>query len=149
MKAIQKGFTLIELMIVVAIIGILAAIALPMYQDYITKSQVTRVYSEMKNAQRLADVELFDGRKPSLDPNDKDQGYIGVQANSSNLGTLASTITAAGAGALTFTFGTNANSGLTGATMVLTRTADGEWKCTGKKSAGFKNKFVPAGCTYS
>ena len=147
MKAMQKGFTLIELMIVVAIIGILAAIALPMYQDYITKSQVTRVYSEMKNAQRLADVELFEGRTPSLTAGQP--GYIGVQANSSNLGTLASTITAAGAGALTFTFGTNANSGLTGATMVLTRTADGEWKCTGKKSAGFKNKFVPAGCTYS
>lgn len=66
MKTMQKGFTLIELMIVIAIIGILAAIALPMYQDYITKSQVTRAYSELKNAVRLADVELFEGRTPSL-----------------------------------------------------------------------------------
>ena len=59
---IQKGFTLIELMIVVAIIGILAAIAIPQYQNYIAKSQVSRVVAETGSLKTAYETCLNDGQ---------------------------------------------------------------------------------------
>ena len=58
MKSVQKGFTLIELMIVVAIIGILAAIAIPAYQDYIARSQAAEAFTMMDGAKTLVQTNL-------------------------------------------------------------------------------------------
>src|SRR5690554_6822123 len=64
MKAqMQKGFTLIELMIVVAIIGILAAIAIPQYQDYTARSQMTRVFGEISALKTAAEAAILQGQE--------------------------------------------------------------------------------------
>ena len=160
MKAIQKGFTLIELMIVVAIIGILAAIALPMYQDYISESQVTRVTGELAARKTIVDAALFKGRKLSLastvtaTDTDALSLYKGVSTTDpvSNLVsgyTMANFGTPTPNGNLVATLGGSANSGIAKTTVTYARDAQGNWTCTVGKTgvAAWKDKFLPSGCT--
>ncbi len=145
MKKVQQGFTLIELMIVVAIIGILAAIAIPAYQDYIARSQVTRVVGELSALKTATEELLMRGQTPATAA---DLGY-----NTSNLLTAAPTVTFAtdGSGSIVGTLGTNASAAVAGATVTIARNAAGTWTCTvdGSGAGSWKASYVPAGCTNS
>ena len=92
-KAMQKGFTLIELMIVVAIIGILAAIAIPAYQDYTARSQVSEGLSLAGGMRTFIEEEFQTrGRLPEADDRDEGDGYEAGQyvdrVSTSDAGTI-------------------------------------------------------------
>jgi type IV pilus assembly protein PilA len=126
-KTIQKGFTLIELMIVVAIIGILAAIAIPAYQDYTIRSQVTEGLNLAAPAKAsVADVYANRGVFPA---NNTEAG-IGQPAEIT--GKYVVSVTVAN-GVITVAYGKQANSNITGETLILTpgtsTNGDVAWIC--------------------
>lgn len=169
MKAVQKGFTLIELMIVVAIIGILAAIALPLYQDYVARSQVSRVMGETGALKTAFEQCILNGNTTTMNSNaaaaqavaagdcvlgatasslldtttGAAQGY-GVAAPA-GAGYAQVTFVAAGPSTIVGTFGNGAAAPLTIAgsnTLTWSRSAEGTWTC----ATTVPTNFRPRGC---
>ena len=133
MTKLQKGFTLIELMIVVAIIGILAAIAIPAYQDYTIRAQVTEGMN-LAAAAKAAVAETFLNRgKAPLD-----RTTAGMSANATDTVGKYVTQVEVTNGIISITYGNEANQAINTATLRLVPyiSADNSvsWRCGGAKA---------------
>ena len=143
MNTAQKGFTLIELMIVIAIIGILAAIAIPAYQDYIARSQMTEALN-LSAGQKTAVAETYGqtGQWTGIS-----SGSNGIPAANTITGKYVSGVAVAD-GKITATMETagKVSKGITGKKLVLSptdSTGSVKWDCS---SPDIEQKFLPKSC---
>ena len=147
MKAIEKGFTLIELMIVVAIIGILAAVAIPAYQDYIARAQVSEAVSLLGSGKTpMAEYFASQGAWPTS-ASDVMGNTAGKYTAGISIG--GSSTTAPGAITLIATMASSAvNANIVSQQLALNSTDGGKtWTCsTSAATTSLSSKYVPANC---
>lgn len=141
MQKISRGFTLIELMIVVAIVGILAAISIPLYRDYTTRTRVTEGI-HMAAAAKIAVAEFAFQNNSFPSSN----AAAGISNNYST--TYISTITVSGSGLVSIAY--TAASGVTAGDVIqfvptLTAAGSIDWSCNGAGTT-MNDRYLPAEC---
>ncbi|EKO3588736.1 pilin [Vibrio metschnikovii] len=124
----QQGFTLIELMIVVAIIGVLAAIAVPQYQNYVAKSEASSALATITGIRTNVETHVLG---EGAFPKEEELSAVGItNGGETALGKISLKESDKGAGKIIFTFNpTGVSPKITNQTLTLERTDEGYWKC--------------------
>lgn len=140
----QQGFTLIELMIVVAVIGVLAAIAIPQYQKYVAKAEVAAALASMAGVK--TNVEAYTVEY-GVFPAASQSSALGVPSNIPQ-GTMAFSQGTSAAGDIIFTFaGSDVSSLLINKKFALKRDVNGGWDCTASgASPAVTSELLPKNC---